>query len=457
MPGLSAMARGDREQASNSPPWVETLCGVLTWRKLFHKSCPLLWAAGCVLTALIVRWSFTPTIGNDGAAFTIFVLAAMMACRYGGLSAGLAAMVGGEFLGDYFFVNPRLTLGPATPLEWTYLIFYFAATGTALWFIEAHRRARTRAERTALLAQSRGELLRTGMHEIQAAEGRIRELAKVIENSISRDVIERKRAEEALRDTESHLEQRVRERTAALESANRELEAFSYTVSHDLRAPLRSINGFTKAVLDDYQDQLDHRAVNYLRHVYDSSERMGEVMGDLLTLSRVSATELHYQSADVSRMASTILSDLQKHEPERQIEIKITPGIVVWADQGLLNIALENLLRNAWKYTSKVAQARIELASELQTEQIVLQVRDNGAGFDMGQADRLFKVFQRLHPAKDFPGTGVGLATVKRIVQRHGGSIWAEASVNQGATFFVALPLARENLPKAGATITQSF
>jgi signal transduction histidine kinase len=439
------MIRGPRRRAS--PSLLAGVSGLTTLRALFHKSYPLLWAAGCLLVALVIRWGLSPVIGHSGAAFMIFVLAAMVACRYGGLSAGLTAMVAGELLGDYLFLQPRGTFGPGSALEWTYLIFYFAATGTALWFIEGHRRAGERAERAGLLAQSRGELLRTGMHEIQAAEVRIRELAALVEKSIARDVAERKLAEATLRQSEAALEQRVRERTAALESANRELEAFSYTVSHDLRAPLRSINGFTKAVLDDYQDQLDHRAVNYLRHVYDSSERMGEVMGDLLTLSRISASELHCQTADLSRMAERILADLQEHEPERQIEIKIGPGMVAWGDGGLLNIALENLLRNAWKYTSKVAQPRIEVACEMRADKTVFLVRDNGAGFDMSQVDRLFKVFQRLHPSKDYPGTGVGLATVKRIIQRHGGSIWAEAGVNQGATFYFVLPLQNTAAP----------
>ena len=371
------------------------------------------------------------------------MLAAMLACRFGGLKAGLAVMLGGELLGDYLL--PTSTIGPMNRLDWAYLVFYFAATGLALWFIESLRRTGFRAERTTLLAASRGELLRTGMNELQKAETRIRELAAIIENSRAADVAERERAEQQLQQSEALVEKRVRERTAALEAANRELEAFSYSVSHDLRAPLRSINGFTKSVLEEYQGQLDERALTYLQHVYDSSQRMSDLIANLLTLSRVSAGELQQEMVNLSEVASAIVGELQKSESHRVVNIRVAPQLTVWADRGLVTIALQNLLHNAWKFTANTPQARIELTSELRDHKAVVLVSDNGVGFNPADAVHLFKVFKRLHPAKLYPGTGIGLATVKRIVQRHGGDIGAEGAPNAGATFYFTLPLPCED------------
>jgi two-component system, NtrC family, sensor kinase len=224
-----------------------------------------------------------------------------------------------------------------------------------------------------------------------------------------------------------------------LERKNRELEAFSYSVSHDLRAPLRGIDGLSKAILEDYGDALDEQGKDYLGRVRAAAQRMSEIIDDLLQLAQVSRLELQRQSVDLSLQAREVFADLEQREPDRRVELVVADTLVVDADARLMKIVLENLLGNAWKFTGKKADARIELtASEAQGE-TVYRVRDNGAGFDMAYADRLFRSFQRLHREADFPGTGIGLATVQRIIDRHGGRVWAEGAVGAGSTFFFSL------------------
>jgi PAS domain S-box-containing protein len=255
-----------------------------------------------------------------------------------------------------------------------------------------------------------------------------------------RDLSARRQAEEETLRLNVELEQRVRERTAALEAANRELEAFTYSVSHDLRAPLRSLNGFTKALLEDYSDKLDEQGVRYLEFAHEASERMGRLIEDLLDLSRVSRGELSRQKVDLGAVGASVMKELQKQEPQRSLEVIIAPKLIAQGDEGLLRIALANLLSNAWKFTNRQLTPRIELGAIQQNGAPVFFVRDNGAGFNMANANRLFGVFQRLHSQDEFPGTGVGLATVHRILVRHGGNIWAESQVDQGATFYFTLP-----------------
>ena len=248
--------------------------------------------------------------------------------------------------------------------------------------------------------------------------------------------------DQALLRAQGDLEQRVQQRTQQLVAANHELEAFSYSVSHDLRGPLQTMNGFVHMLATDYESRLDDRAKDYLRQLRLSSRRMAELIEDLLNLSRVSTTGMQSERVNLSELAKAIASNLQSREPARKIEFVIADCPAVEGDARLLQIVMENLLSNAWKYTSSHAQARIEFGCERRASGTVYFVKDDGAGFDARQADRLFKPFQRLHSEAEFPGTGIGLATVQRIVQRHGGRIWGE-SAGHGATFYFGLDTIR--------------
>ncbi len=236
------------------------------------------------------------------------------------------------------------------------------------------------------------------------------------------------------------LEERVIERTAELVALNRELESFSYSVSHDLRAPLRSIDGFSRALLEDYYELFDDTGRDYLRRVRAASQRMGRLIDDLLTLSRVTRREIHRERVNLSRIARSIANELRASDPERQVEFVIEPDLIAYGDARLLRVVLENLIGNAWKFTSRHPTARIEFGATHQPDGTrVYFVRDDGAGFDMAYADKLFGPFQRLHAMTEFEGNGIGLATVKRIINRHRGRIWAEGAVEQGAAFYFTI------------------
>lgn len=224
-----------------------------------------------------------------------------------------------------------------------------------------------------------------------------------------------------------------------LEQTNKELEQFAYSVSHDLRTPLRHISGFSQALVEDCAGQLDERGRQYLKRVLAGSQRMGQLIDDMLRLSRLTRQEMRPQRVDLTEMAAQVAGELRSAEPARRVEVIVQPDLVAWADPQLLHAALENLLANAWKFTSRLEEARIEVGGLEQDSRQVFFVRDNGAGFDMAHAEKLFVPFQRLHTESEFPGTGVGLATVQRIIHRHGGRIWAQAAVNAGATFFFCL------------------
>lgn len=256
---------------------------------------------------------------------------------------------------------------------------------------------------------------------------------------ICENVSERIRAEEKFRKLNEELEQRVKKRTAQLEATNRELEAFSYSVSHDLRAPLRSIDGFSLALLEEYNNQLDAEGKDYLNRVRSASQRMGQIIDDLLSLSRISRRELKKEKVNLSEMAERIVSKLEERDPDRKVDIVIGHKVSAVCDPNLIEVVLENLLSNAWKFTSKQEKAWIVFDTVLQDDELVYCVRDNGVGFDMAYAGKLFGAFQRLHKDADFEGFGIGLATVMRIINRHEGRIWAEGYVNRGATFYFAL------------------
>ena len=229
---------------------------------------------------------------------------------------------------------------------------------------------------------------------------------------------------------------------AELERKNRELEAFSYSVSHDLRAPLRSIDGFSQALLEDYAPRLEPTAKDYLERVRGAAQRMGELIDDMLLLSRVGRAELRKEPVDLSELAAQIIADLRRNAPGRTVTVTIEPGLIADVDPRLMRIALENLLGNAWKFTAKQERAEIVLGTEPSAEEPTFFVRDNGAGFNMKYAEKLFRAFQRLHSQSEFAGTGIGLATVHRVVDRHGGRVWAEGTEGQGAAFYFAFPAA---------------
>ena len=227
------------------------------------------------------------------------------------------------------------------------------------------------------------------------------------------------------------------QRTSQLQAANQELEAFSYSVSHDLRTPLQSVLGFSELLVEKCYAQLDGRGKQYLQCLQEGCYRMVQLIEDMLMLSRINRTEMAKETVDLSALSKSISNTLALTQPHRRVTFVIAEGLVTTGDAGLLRVALENLLGNAWKFTSKAQRARIEFGRAEHPP--IYFVRDNGAGFDMAYANKLFSAFQRLHNASEFPGTGIGLATVQRIIARHGGRIWAEAAVGQGATFYFTL------------------
>lgn len=275
----------------------------------------------------------------------------------------------------------------------------------------------------------------TGAGEIDDLSVRFDAMAEAIEHQVG-ELAEARRAQEALN---SELEERVRRRTAELLASNKELEAFNYSVSHDLRAPLRAIDGFSQALLEDQADRLDDAGRADLTRVKAAANRMDELIDSLLALSRLTRVEMDIQNVDLSRLAGDVLAELRGRDPGREVGVAIQPGVAGEADAVLVRSVLENLLGNAWKFTAKTPDARIEFGTVSIDGENVYFVKDNGAGFDMAYSDKLFGAFQRLHDQREFPGTGVGLATVARVVHRHGGRVWAEGRPGEGATFYFTL------------------
>jgi PAS domain S-box-containing protein len=261
---------------------------------------------------------------------------------------------------------------------------------------------------------------------------------------INRDVTEIRKASEAVQQLNAELEMRVAERTRQLELANRELESFAYSVSHDLRAPLRSIDGFSKALLEDYERQLDADGRDYLSRVRNATRRMATLIDDLLALSRFSRLEMLSEQVDLGALSGEIVEDILKQEPQRSLDVSIGPDLAARGDPSLLRVVMQNLLQNAVKFTCKTRNARIEVGMTMRSGRPEFHVRDNGVGFDMIYVGRLFGAFQRLHADAEFPGTGIGLATVQRIIHRHGGTVRAEAAVGKGTTIFFTLESPRD-------------
>ena len=257
---------------------------------------------------------------------------------------------------------------------------------------------------------------------------------------LARESEERHRAREEVLRLNEALEQRVSDRTAQLQMINQELESFCYSVSHDLRGPLRAIDGFSEALEEELSETvLSEDAQRYLGRIRAATQRMGQLIEDLLNLSRVSRTEISRQELDISSVAEEVVRNLQLMEPQRDVDVSIWPGMRATGDQRLIRVMLENLIGNAWKFTNGRDEARIEVGSMPDNGSTVFFVRDNGSGFDMAYSDKLFGAFQRLHSASEFPGTGIGLATVQRIINRHGGRIWVDAAPGKGARFYFTL------------------
>jgi signal transduction histidine kinase len=265
---------------------------------------------------------------------------------------------------------------------------------------------------------------------VRKADGSIDYLVSMVE-----DISERKKAEQSVR----RLHQDLQQRAEQLEAANKELESFSYSVSHDLRAPLRSIDGFSKALEEDFSAVLGAEGQSYIDTIRAAARRMSNLIDDMLMLARVSRSELVRKPMDLAVLAATVVCELRQADPERQLEFINAAPLLVNGDARLLRIVLDNLLGNAWKFTSRQSLSTIEFGRTTRDGVAVYFIRDNGVGFDMAHAKKLFGAFERLHAATEFPGSGIGLATVQRVIQRHGGRVWAESEPGKGATFFFTL------------------
>jgi light-regulated signal transduction histidine kinase (bacteriophytochrome) len=259
------------------------------------------------------------------------------------------------------------------------------------------------------------------------------------------DITDRVIAENKLAEYREQLEELVARRTAELEITNKELESFSYSVSHDLRAPLRAIDGFSQVLIDDYGEVLDGDGHDYLDRIRKGAQRMGVLIDHMLLLAQVSRHQLDMSQLNLTAMADEIMADLKQQQPDRTVDIKIEPALEVYGDKALMQVVLENLLGNAWKYTSKTPNAEIKFGLKNPGPNPIYYIKDNGAGFDQKYVENLFKPFQRLHTKESFEGTGVGLATVSRVIGRHGGLIWAEGETEKGACFYFSLPKAEGN------------
>jgi light-regulated signal transduction histidine kinase (bacteriophytochrome) len=263
--------------------------------------------------------------------------------------------------------------------------------------------------------------------------------------SFIRDVSQRKKAEQEIKDLNLHLEDKVMQRTFQLETAIKELDSFSYSVSHDLRSPLRAIDGWSLALIEDFTELLNEEALNYVNRIRNESQRMGALIDDILNLSSIGRTELNKSQVSIFNLTHDIFDRLINESPRKRIlQFKVQENLSLFVDEKMFSILFNNLIENSIKFTSKVDVPQIDIGSEMKDDRLVIFIRDNGAGFNMENASKLFGAFQRMHRASEFPGTGIGLATVQRIVRLHGGEIWAESEINKGTTFYIYIPQSPE-------------
>ncbi len=323
--------------------------------------------------------------------------------------------------------------GSVRTIAWSNISDVFPIPGWASWGVGLDVTGRKRTEQE--LRDARGELG-------QRVRERTTELRERIQESEQLN-----RAMVNLLEDHQESNRRLKEAKAALESANRELETFSYSVSHDLRAPLRAVDGFSKALMEDCADRLDSEGLDYLQCLREASQNMGRLIDDLLALSRVARDPMRKEQIDLREIAEDVVSELREDDPERNVAFAVSDGLSAEGDPGLMRVVLMNLLGNAWKFTRGTESPQVEFGVTGEGNQPVYHVRDNGAGFDMAHANKLFGPFQRLHAVHEFEGSGIGLATVQRIVHRHGGRVWAEGAPGEGATFYFTLAPEQEKSP----------
>ncbi len=378
-------------------------------------------ATATVLTLLL--WRFEASALPRIAPFLF--LAAILICSWsGGYVSGVTSIVFATAIGNL------LTKRDPTQIDPYRLALILLLSGAVSWIAD-HRRKVEAA-------------LRLGVEQKTA------ELKAAVEN-LEREVRERKAAEDEVRRLNHLLELRVDERTRQLEVSNQELESFSYSVSHDLRAPLRSIDGFSRILLTNCFEKLNEEERALFQRILAATGRMNELIDDLLNLARVSRTAMHTSLVDLSAVATSIAHELSREHSESRIEFVIQPEMTAVGDSGLIDVVLHNLLENAWKFSVQSPSPCVEFGATMVNGERVLFVRDNGAGFDPAYKNKLFSPFQRLHRQDEFPGTGIGLATVSRIVHRHGGWITAESQLGKGATFFFTLASPRVRTESAPA------
>lgn len=376
-----------------------------------------------IIVAFALRWSVDKEFGNKHV-FVTFIVATIVATWYGGLGPSVLVAAAGELLGCYFFLEPRHSLlvknFPDTVLPPILVQLCIIVFGYAM------HSARQRADANARQAIR---------HQKQ----------------LEAEVVERKRVEDEVRRLNAELEQRVAQRTAELVAINQELESFTYSVSHDLRAPLRHVDGYAQILEEEFGPQMPAEAQKFTKKIRLGSQNMGRLVDDLLNLSHVGKTELTRRWVALDSLVEEVLSEIRLESGSRQIKWDVGKLPLAECDPGLVKQVFFNLLANAVKYTRPRAEARIEIGENKNNGDSVIFVRDNGVGFNMKYSSKLFGVFQRLHRSEEFEGTGVGLATVARIVRKHGGRIWAEAEVQKGATFYFTLGAATN--PAANGTV----